>query len=479
MKIKPASYLYKNRHGVYYFRVVIPKKYLCYFTYKREIKRSLKTENKHIALKLARKLMTDFDKMIADIQSGKVRTSQLISAKNVQLSNGVSLEEINIDLGDPKLEQEALMNLINSGASSAPSQQVQPQKTYQLEHLCKMYFADMLAKDKWNESTYNENIRIFEILFELLGKKTEVTSITRIHLNDAKAKVRNLPPNKNKQKRYINKSINEILKMADVVPMSKTSCDKYMLRFSGFFNWAKIEGYLSVNIAEKLSDGPSKKNDRVPFSQNDITSIFHPDNFTNHKKAAQFWVPIIALYSGARLAEICQFYLDDIQVIDGIYVFSIRDDKQTQRIKNDASRRVFPIHPTILHLGFLKYIDFLIENNQERLFPELKYTSIKAGYSASKSRWFSRYLKKINIHETNAKVFHSFRNTFINHLKQKKVGRDFVSTIAGHSLNSITFEGYAEGYEPSVLKPYIDLVDYNLIHTPFVIDAKKIKQSWK
>jgi len=422
--------------------------------------------------------MVDFDKLIADIHSGKANITQLTTIKNLNMPNGVSFGEISFDLDDPQQEQEALLNLINSG-NPPSNQQVTPQKIYPLERLCKMYFADMLATDKWTENTYNENIKVFEVLFEILGRNTKVTSITRIDLNDVKAKVRKMPANRNKQNRYKNKSITEILAMENVTPISRTTCDKYMLRFAGFFNWAKIAGYIAVDIAEKLSDGPSKKNDRVPFSQSDLITIFHPDNFTNHKKAAQFWVPLIALYSGARLTEICQLYLDDIKIIDGIYVFCLRDDKLTQSLKNEASRRTFPIHPTILHLGFLKYIDFLIENNQERLFPELKYTSKKSGYSDSKSKWFSRYLKKINVYERNAKVFHSFRNTFINHLKQKKVGRDFVSTIAGHSLNSITFEVYAEGYEPSVLKPYIDLVDYDLNHTPFIIDAKKIKQSWK
>ena len=106
MSIKAPTYLYKNRHGVFYFRVVIPKKFQQYFSYKREIKRSLGTENKHIALKKARAYMVDFDKILSDIHSGKRSTSQLITAKDIQLANGVKLGEITIDLDDAQLEQE-------------------------------------------------------------------------------------------------------------------------------------------------------------------------------------------------------------------------------------------------------------------------------------------------------------------------------------------------------------------------------------
>ena len=180
------------------------------------------------------------------------------------------------------------------------------------------------------------------------------------------------------------------------------------------------------------------------------------------------------MYSGVRLNEACQLYLDDIQVIDGIYVFCIRKEKETQRLKNRASKRIFPIHSVILQLGFLEYIKFLKENNMERLFPELKYKS-KSGYGDTTSKWFGRYLDKLTIHEKNAKVFHCFRNTFINHLKQKKADLPYVAAIVGHTSNSITYDGYANEYEPSVLKPYIDMVDYELEHSPFVIDEDKKK----
>jgi len=79
MSFNSPSYLYRNRHGVFYFRVVIPKGLRHYFTHKREIKRSLRTENMHVAIKLARIYMPDFDKIAAEILSGEKRISGLIT----------------------------------------------------------------------------------------------------------------------------------------------------------------------------------------------------------------------------------------------------------------------------------------------------------------------------------------------------------------------------------------------------------------
>ena len=478
MSIKSPSYIYKNRHGVFYFRVVIPKKFLCYFTNKREIKYSLRTENKHVALKLARKSMVNFDKLLADVQSGKVRISKLITAKDLRLNNGVTIGEISIDHGNSTSEYDALMALVGSNNTASENIPDLSPPSYTLSEVADKYCDIQLENGDWSERTYRANTAIYKVLFRIIDKDTPISSITRIHLTDMKSKIRKLPANMNKHARYKEKTIDQILAMKDISPISKTTLDKYITRISGLFNWAENEGYMDRSIAKKLSDGPDTDVKRLPFSLDDISVLFHEDTFGKFPHASNFWVPIIGLYSGARLNEICQLFLQDIQIVDSTYVFIIRDDEPTQSLKNKASKRTFPIHPQIINLGFLEYIEFLNFNNQKRLFPELKYDS-DSGYSRATSRFFSDYLQETNIHVPNVKVFHSFRHTFINHLKQKQVRRDFVSGIVGHSLNSITFEGYAEAYEPSVLKPIIDLVDYNLEHTPFSIDAEKIKKSWK
>lgn len=98
MSFSSPTYLYCNRHGVFYFRVVIPVEFRKYFIHKREIKRSLKTENKHLALKLARKYMVYFDKLLTEIKNGDRRVSELITLKDVKLANGASVGEMTIVL---------------------------------------------------------------------------------------------------------------------------------------------------------------------------------------------------------------------------------------------------------------------------------------------------------------------------------------------------------------------------------------------
>ncbi|MCQ4303732.1 site-specific integrase [Stutzerimonas frequens] len=60
MKLAP-TYLYRNRHGTFYFRMVIPASLRPRINGKREIRRSLKTDSERLALKRARQHAVHFD----------------------------------------------------------------------------------------------------------------------------------------------------------------------------------------------------------------------------------------------------------------------------------------------------------------------------------------------------------------------------------------------------------------------------------
>ena len=49
-----------------------------------------------------------------------------------------------------------------------------------------------------------------------------------------------------------------------------------------------------------------------------------------HKKTSYFWLPIIALYTGMRMEEICQLYVSDVKKVDGVWGFNISEDEDKQ-----------------------------------------------------------------------------------------------------------------------------------------------------
>ncbi|MBT9098605.1 hypothetical protein KFZ76_12930 [Methylovulum psychrotolerans] len=56
-----AAYICKNRHGTFYARFVIPVQLREHFKNKKEIRRSLQTDSRKLALKRARAVRVEFE----------------------------------------------------------------------------------------------------------------------------------------------------------------------------------------------------------------------------------------------------------------------------------------------------------------------------------------------------------------------------------------------------------------------------------
>ena len=76
----------------------------------------------------------------------------------------------------------------------------------------------------------------------------------------------------------------------------------------------------------------------APFTQEDLQALFHSQEYLEgrHRSCWQFWVPLVALYTGARQAEIAQLNISDVLQEDGINIISITDSGDEQRVKTDV-----------------------------------------------------------------------------------------------------------------------------------------------
>lgn len=64
----------------------------------------------------------------------------------------------------------------------------------------------------------------------------------------------------------------------------------------------------------------------------------------------KYWVPLLGLYTGARINELAQLFLVDFQAQGDVQVISINDDGEGKRLKTKASKRLVPIHPELVRL---------------------------------------------------------------------------------------------------------------------------------
>lgn len=181
-----------------------------------------------------------------------------------------------------------------------------------------------------------------------------------------------------------------------------------------------------------------QKKSRISFTTNELIQLFGSDIFTGKSPklakfgAASYWVPMIGLFTGARIEEICQLRASEIKEEPDLgKYFHITDEGEGSTVKTEASRRRVPIHQRLFEAGLLEYVKSLPDQDGY-LFPSLtpdKYGRRSSGLSKS----FNAYLRNpIGIIDSR-KVFHSFRHTFKHLSRELSIPEDVHDALTGHT----------------------------------------------
>jgi integrase len=470
---KAPTYLWRNRHGVFYFRFVIPPALRYAFNGQRELRKTLSTPYRKEAIALARALMVEVEQTIRslmkvpDLSNGDV--IQIISMKNVVLGPDRSVESIVIEAPTPEQEAQMAQQLLHPPHSHLrlvePISEPGNSTSTMLSEVIAEYCSEHTALGKWTQKTEGEMRSSFKLLAQITGD-VPFRSLKHPELRKYKQALLKLPPNMNKVKRYRDKSVQEILAMDNVKAMAPNTINQHVSLTSSLFKWAQKHGYTDLNYAEGLGIGKDKKpsEERDIFKIDELKLLFESQEYRDgFEEAYRYWVPLIGLYSGARLEEICQLYIEDIRLDGEIYFFDINDNHD-KKVKNKNATRKVPIHPKLIELGFIEYVRNLKLASEQRVFPELKRA--RDGYGQIPSKWFARYRERCGITE-KGKVFHSFRHTFIDHLKQKSIAIDKIAALVGHEDQSMTSGRYGKQYSINFLLDVIKYIDFDLLLIPY------------
>src|SRR5690606_6002155 len=121
-----------------------------------------------------------------------------------------------------------------------------------------------------------------------------------------------------------------------------------------------------------------------------------------------FWIPLIALTTGARLEEIGQLFVNDVRKRRDRLWIRFTELDETQFVKNETSWREVPVHPELLKIGFAAFVETVRAQGQERLFHHLRPNKYQQ-YTASFSTWFNEYIDD-HVTDDSRYTFHSFRH---------------------------------------------------------------------
>jgi integrase len=295
-----------------------------------------------------------------------------------------------------------------------------------------------------------------------------------------KTAMQTLPANWIKHPKLAGLSISKAVQRSGelgLVPMSRTNASKNVQFVQSFWNWAEasydeVEGNPMVKLSKPKR---AARDERDPFTEEDLKSIFSAPLYRGCRSlhdwkvpgnvvpldSGRYWVPLIALHTGARLAEIVQLHVDDVKFEGEIAYLSLMpgdDEEDDRRVKNANARRNIPIHSQLVAAGFLEFVQRARAAKQKRLFPDIDKAA-DGTYSSAFSKWFGNFLKACGV-KTKKKSFHSFRHTFEDACRAGGVPLEYINAIQGHAQGGEAdrYGSGAGGYPVALLKEQIEKV---------------------
>jgi len=338
-------------------------------------------------------------------------------------------------------------------------------------------YYEFKAAHVWASKTAVENRRALDWFCEVAGPDRDGRTLSTGDVKAFRDILLKLPPNHAKLKEFAGMTLASVAKKyTGESTLSASSAQKYFANIRAFLKWLVDEEYLDKMPGSKIKLGiPVHNQDaRHPFSKAQLQAIFASPQFTGHASPAQrskkgtflvrdakYWIPFIGLYSGMRLGEIVQLLTTDVKEDDGTLYFDVsKDEVAGKSLKTASSVRKVPVHPTLVDIGFLKHVEIRRGKSPNgRLFEEVQ-PGKNGSYSHNFSKWFSRYLKQVNV-KTPKISFHSYRHNFKDALVIAGVEDSHIKALLGHADLSVT-AGYGSKLPPQVLKKDIEKVSYVL-----------------
>jgi integrase len=161
--------------------------------------------------------------------------------------------------------------------------------------------------------------------------------------------------------------------------------------------------------------------------------------------------------------------------VNGVLCFNFTDDggegydgygeddtgkeKSKKKLKNEASKRIVPIHSKLIELGFLDVLNAQKKRvTPTQLFPKFTYEKGN-GYGRNLGRWFGNLLTRLEL-KTEKLVFHSIRHTVARKLRNARAGEADIANILGHSQKGVTMGIYAPELDIQLMQENIEALDY-------------------
>ncbi|MBU1361461.1 MAG: site-specific integrase [Gammaproteobacteria bacterium] len=243
---------------------------------------------------------------------------------------------------------------------------------------------------------------------------------------------------------------------------SKTQRDritalKSLLKFAAIeLEWIPKHPWMGLDI-ETITEDP-----RRAWEDEELATLFaaplHASyvlpKARNAGREAAYWLPLLGLFTGARLGELCQLRTADVQNVKGIDVLVVTDDGEDQKVKTEAGRRSVPIHSELIRLGFLRYVETIRASESDALWPSLPLREGKP--SDYFGRWFREHRTPLGLKPT----FHYFRHTVRPLMRRAGFSESTQDKITGHETKGSIGSTVYDHWTLKELQSAVEAIQY-------------------
>jgi integrase len=218
---------------------------------------------------------------------------------------------------------------------------------------------------------------------------------------------------------------------------AKTINDVHLAAVRALFRWAKGKRLVSSNPADEApkvrrrDEGEGRRGFTLAEAEKVLTAAIKEES------PVRRWLPWLMAYSGARAGEVAQLRQQDVKQEPETGLWFIEITPTAGRLKNKPSARVVPLHPHLIDLGFVEWVQ---GQSRDRLFYEDRAEGENEDRRSRKSITINRlgdWVRGLDLPGiTSGEVApnHGWRHRFATELVNLQVPDTTRKRLMGHAL---------------------------------------------
>jgi integrase len=341
----------------------------------------------------------------------------------------------------------------------------QAAKSYTLNDLWESFRDRKMTEGKWTDTTLEKYEGFMVAVNRILGEDFDFSVCEDVdQVTELIGKLKKYKSSRTR-KTWSDTSVNDCIIFLSTLHKYAIINRKFGIAYNPF-------------IARQIIETDKKK--REAFTPDELTKIWaRLEEMKTAREIDKYWVVLLMMHTGARIGEVCQLRIDDLEKVGTHWIITFHDRPELGQTLKHAKRkrsrgvepkRVVPVHTELRKLGFFNYVEDLKKRGEEKLFPAEKRANGRSGVlMAKKVKTFLSCIGK-----DTEKSAHCFRHTFITWFNQNcnLTGTEerLLKAMVGHEDSDksfgpdITWDNYGGTNTVKQASDLLRKLDYG--HTP-------------